>query len=523
MLTEKERTNKEDAGNEDASVSHKPRNPAWKKLLRSIVFLIGLAIILSCASFVMEPKTASTRLTLFFEQDTSYDVMYFGTSHVLNGFIPYELWEEYGITSYNFGANGMHLPSTYWLIKNVLDYAEPKLILIDCSKLSSDTMSSTTIEQAHNVWDAFPLTKNKWLAIEDMFEPEDRLEFLWKFSIYHNRWGELTKNDFHTSYSTNYGAVTYFTVKDPKEFIPIPDSSKSKADTNGVIYLRKTIELCQSRGIEVILTYLPFPASSSKQREANRAADIAEEYGIPYLNFLKMDGIVNFNTDLKDTDHLNFSGACKITSYLGKYFVENYGFSSHKGEEAFQQWNTDYQQYTSETKYRFSTQKSLDANLLLLSNRKYSSAIYIRRDSVLLQDEHFLSLIKNTCPYSDFSRLLTASAEGEEYFLFTDNRNNTFFECIGSETAADAESFLTPIRYETEPDGSRTMSVGDIKYRLESGTSAPDIQIAVIGSASGKIIKTMAFYVTASAQKLTATRGAVLEHVDTGASPDDEN
>ena len=63
-----------------------------------------------------------------------------------------------------------------------------------------------------------------------------------------------------------------------------------------MIYLRKAIELCQSQGIEVVLTYLPFPASATKQKEANLAADIAKEYGIPYLNFLKMENIVDFHT-----------------------------------------------------------------------------------------------------------------------------------------------------------------------------------------------------------------------------------
>lgn len=516
-------TKKEKAEEKNTPAPQKPQNAAWKKLLRCTVFLVLLVFIVSGISFVLERKSAKTRLTQFFEQDTSYDVMYFGTSHVLNGFIPQELWEEYGITSYNFGGNGMHLPATYWLIKNILDYTAPKLILIDCSKLSSDTMSNTTIQQGHSIWDAFPLTKNKWLAIKDIFEPEEQLEFLWKLSIYHNRWEELTKDDFKVSYSVNHGAITYFNVATPKKFVPIPDSSKSGADTNGVLYLRKAIELCQSRGIDVILTYLPFPASSSKQKEANRAADIADEYGIPYLNFLKMDGIVDFNTDLKDADHLNFSGACKITSYLGAYFMENYGFSSHKGEEAFRQWDTDYNQYASTTQSRFSWQKDLAGNLLQLSNQKYSSAIHIRKDSALWQDEQIFWLIKNIPSLGGLEKISTAAENGDEYFLFADNRNGTFLECIGAETALETGTFLIPVCYETSADDGHTLSIGEMKYQFGNGASDADIQIAIIDNATGRIIKTMSFNVTVTAQKVTATRGQFLENINAASPADDKN
>ena len=84
------------------------KNGAWKKLLRSILFVTGLTFLIFMVSFILEGKSAKARLSLFFKQETSYDAMYFGTSHVINGFLPQELWEEYGITSYNFGGNDIY-------------------------------------------------------------------------------------------------------------------------------------------------------------------------------------------------------------------------------------------------------------------------------------------------------------------------------------------------------------------------------------------------------------------------------
>lgn len=45
------------------------------------------------------------------------------------------------------------------------------------------------------------------------------------------------------------------------------------------------IEDCQDRGIEVVLTYLPFSAAPVQQMTANYIYDIAEEYNVGYINF----------------------------------------------------------------------------------------------------------------------------------------------------------------------------------------------------------------------------------------------
>ena len=78
----------------------------------------------------------------------------------------------------------------------------------------------------------------------------------------------------------------------------------------GEAYLRRMIESCRKRGIDVLLTYLPFPASDLCMKEARRVYDIAEEYGIPYVNFLDEDEVISYEYDLHDNySHLNVSGA----------------------------------------------------------------------------------------------------------------------------------------------------------------------------------------------------------------------
>lgn len=483
------------------------RSASVKKLVRAVVFLAGLAVMLNWISAVFRYKNSDKRFMPFFEQEADYDVLFFGTSHVIDAVLPLELWDEYGIASYNFGGYGMHLPATCWLIENVLDYTTPKLIMIDCSNLSSEVMSNTTVRQAHNTWDAFPLTRNKLRAFQDLLDPKDLLEFTWKFSIYHDRWEELTWEDFEPVYSIERGAVPQREVAVPADFIPISDSRKTKDNTAGARYLRRAIELCQSRGIEVLLTYLPFPAPAYRQKEANLAADIAAEYGVRYVNFLKTEGIVNYHTDCNDAaSHLNLSGARKITSWLGRYMLENYGISDHRGEEAYAAWDKDYTQHVLDDQSWIPIQKTLDTYLMLLADKNIGCCIYVSEGSRLLQDSRTLQLLSNVTVHASPSKLADAAGSSTEYFLFADNRSGRLWEGVGSGAFVNAETPAAQVRYEVREDGRHTLFFNSVEYPVGDSASSADIQIIVFDSRDGNLIDTASFVVDRASLSLKATR-----------------
>ena len=161
---------------ESAENKKEPHDAAWKKILRFGVFLAGLIFMVSYLDSVFQYKEAPKRFRLFFEdKEAEYDVMFFGTSHVIDSVSPLELWDNHGITSYNFAGYGMNMPTLYWLIQNVLEYKTPKLVVIDCSRISKTNLYGT-VYQTHNVFDAFPLTKTKADAIFELFEPGILLE-----------------------------------------------------------------------------------------------------------------------------------------------------------------------------------------------------------------------------------------------------------------------------------------------------------------------------------------------------------
>lgn len=382
-----------------------------KKAARAIIFTAGFVWIFLSLTKLMQYKAAITRMEPFFDIGEPVDVMLFGTSHVIDGILPYELWGGYGISSYNFGNNAARIPLTYWKMMNVFDYQVPKLVIVDCSYLSSNSKLCTTLQQSHNILDGFPLSKTKIAAINDLFEEEDKQEFLWPFSVYHNRWDELTKADFVTTYNDELGATPYYTVSVPAVYEKLPEGTKISNKTVAMEYIGKLVTSCRERGVEVLLTYLPCPANAKRQKEANSMVELAEQYGVGCINFLDLD-VVDFTTDCKDADsHLNASGAKKVTKYLGDYIREHYDIPDHSTDREFSGWKKKYATYLSNKFETLDSQKLLSSYLLLLADQDLHSLVYVREDSAVLRDARLSGLLENIRQYGNQSKIQILSPD----------------------------------------------------------------------------------------------------------------
>ena len=381
---------------------------------------IGITRILSCLAvasmvlFVMlkmtdlvERKDSIYKYKPFFEHKDEFDVLFMGTSHVINGAYPMELWKDYGITSYNFGGHANEIPTTYWIMENALDYCTPKVMVIDCLNVENNYMTSENMDFVHISFDAFPLSRTKIRAVYDLMDntwfdeqiedkqiiKKTKLGLLWNYSIYHNRWDELSEYDFVDDRTAEYGAESVAIIAQPNEKLDIPRPVKFRGYTAGDEYLRRMIEDCQRRGIEVLLTYIPFPASEDREKSSNKVYDLAEEYGVRYINFLDLD-IVNYDTDVYDSmSHLNVSGARKVTKYLGEYLKENYDLPDHR-ESADSHWIDDYYRYEAAKLGLMDSSKELNNLLLVLADEHIAFTMTIE-DPAILANEETLKLLDN--------------------------------------------------------------------------------------------------------------------------------
>ena len=105
-------------------------------------------------------------------------------------------------------------------------------------------------------------------------------------------------------------------------------------------YMNHIIWICRDYGADLLLLGTPSPENYSYKRH-NTLQAYADEHGLTFVDLnLQLEDIgIDWNKDSLDNgDHLNLSGAEKVTSYLGKYLAENYQLQVHRGDTAFQAW-----------------------------------------------------------------------------------------------------------------------------------------------------------------------------------------
>lgn len=364
---------------------------------------VTLTLVMFCA-FVLSRKDSRFKSKPFFTEKQDIDVFFLGTSHGVNAFFPMELWEDFGIVSYNLSYHNALLPMQYWVLKNALNYKKPKLVVIDLFWLSSSYKSDPSLfGTVHTVFDEFPLIWDKVLMANDILDddipaarnPKAKFGLLFPFSVYHTRWTEFYTDNFNIG--VEKGAESRIAVNTiAVSFEPIERDNKISEDSIGIIYLKKIIELCKDKEIDILPVYLPFAAWASCQREANAGYSIAKNYKINYLNFLEHIDILDFDTDLYDSvGHLNPSGARKVNDYLGKYILENYNIQNKKENPLYKKWHDDYNEYREFKISNLKAQTSLETYLMLLSDKHFTSKIEIYKPEVL-QNKIHLSLIKNS-------------------------------------------------------------------------------------------------------------------------------
>ena len=373
----------------------------FKRIISCLVVVCLTAAILTGLTSLTEKKSSLEKYTQFFEQDADFDVLFLGSSKVINGIMPMELWNDFGIVSYNFGGHSNSIPTSYWVLRNALDYTTPKLVVLDCFGSNTNSLIHENFYYSHLSFDAFPISATKIQAALDLITPErvadfqaKRMEMLWNFSIYHSRWNELTENDFRPKFTYQKGAEFRSNVSIPAEMATVSPDLKNTQEKNGIQYLIKTIELCRERGIDILLVSLPFPASEQTLIASNTVADVAKQYNVEYLNYFDMD-IVDFRTDMYDrSSHLNPSGARKVTDHLGHILTQRYGIPDQRNNPDYQVWYQDAVEYQKEKVALFDNAASAWCYWMLLADDDFSFVAELS-ESDLQQDAVLTALLRN--------------------------------------------------------------------------------------------------------------------------------
>ena len=369
-----------------------------QRAVSCLLFAVLLAAAVAKCADVLEHKDARIKYTPFYDSKTNFDVIFLGTSNMWNHVLPMEMWKQYGIASYNWGYANCTPAENYYLLREIIKYTSPKVVVMDVygimeyNHYENGKYKTDAIEQQHVQFDSLPFSINKIAAARDVFDNyENNEDFLWNFIMYHNRWTELGKQDFEYDITTEKGA-SFLTGLGTASFSPIPENEYIPIDSVCYPYFLGTIEYCMEQGIEVLCVSIPFAAGVMQQKIANSIGGIVEEYpNCSYVNMLTKD-IVDYNTDVCfDNKHLNYSGAKKVTAWLGRYLADHYSLGDYGSDSS---WKEDYAAYREYKRTKLLEQSTLAAYLIQLTDDDYSVEAEISNSS-LLDSEMLTKLFDN--------------------------------------------------------------------------------------------------------------------------------
>lgn len=337
-------------------MTHKKKYTERIVLIVSFVLLFVLTF--TAAHHVFLQKWNCEHLSTFVdEKKNTLDVLFLGSSHMYKSIMTMEMWNRFGIASYNLGTSEQSIPSSYHLLKMALNRQKPKLVVLDLYMLSLEK-KYLSAARIHHVFDNMPRSVEWYQGVFDLIPEQQRLEYIIPFSTYHSRWTDLNKKDFRPITSTQKGSEYAIGIEAFQPYTLIPETQTNTIPDIPADYLKRIIELCKNEGIELHLVVLPYPNPTQSEQEYYHSAEmLAWELNVPFDNLLRSaDAIgLDFETDFVDYSHLNMMGAYKTTAYLGELIQDKYQIPDHRNNPDYAYWHDDYQAYIDECYQKLST------------------------------------------------------------------------------------------------------------------------------------------------------------------------
>ena len=326
-----------------------------KRVSKMVVLLLCTVFLFICVNDTLAFKSSDgvTPIKDFYHYPKdSIDVLLLGTSHMGTDIDAATLYDEYGIASYCLWGSMQPLWNSYFYLKEALKTQTPRLVILETYAAGYENEFSDYSRIVKNV-SGMKLSQNKIEAIK-VSAPEDLWDdLILQLPVSHTRYDELTETDFRyypwsaedlVNKHTHSACDDIFPCKRPD----LENVTESKAILpKNEEYLIKIIRLLQEKQIPLLFICSPCPISQEAQMKQLRVQEIAEENGVPFVDYNQMyDEIeLDFQSDFRDKVHLNYNGNQKVTLHLGRYLTDHFDLPDRRGNEDYKSWQ-EFAQWT---------------------------------------------------------------------------------------------------------------------------------------------------------------------------------
>ena len=320
-----------------------------KNVVKVVGFLCILSIILvKINSFLCFRYTDGiVQMEHFYTlDDDTVDVLVLGSSHAFVSVNPTQLYEEHGIAAYNLGASMQSMWSTYYTMREALQYQTPDLIVLDVYRLVEPFNYSKESKMIKSTY-GMRFSWNKYQSIYQSLENPtvgETLLHMMEFPAYHSRYEEVLQGNREGEW---YADENYKGAHPLTETMPMERPNHSHITEQGgieqktMLYFEKILMLAKEHEIPVLLINTPYIMGEGDKKIYNSLEVYLQNQKIydevAYVDYnQKYDELgLDFSADFADYDHMNINGIAKFNEALGMYIKDNYELEDRRGNPAF--------------------------------------------------------------------------------------------------------------------------------------------------------------------------------------------
>lgn len=308
-------------------------------LCLSLIFILGFVYVFGR---ILEPKytTESLEGNLIGEYYddvgvVKHDVVFLGDCEVYESVIPPVMWDEYGISSIVRGSPQQLVWQSYFLLEDTLRYETPDTVVFNVLALKYGCPQNEAFNRM--TLDGMRWSSAKAESIRaSLTDDETFISYVFPLFRYHDRIGELTKDDFTYAFSDR-PTVSFGGYLLQTEVKPMQDDGVSpdplldpELPSESMKWLDKMVELCESHNIRLIL--MKSPANSWHywwyDEWDEQICAYAADRQLEYINMTSDETLADLGIDwTRDTYdggvHLNVYGAEKVTRFFGNYLSQS--------------------------------------------------------------------------------------------------------------------------------------------------------------------------------------------------------
>lgn len=302
------------------------------KILKIVVFICAVFTIIGVLSVMVNPDNTGAGVDKFdkvvidadSENENSIDVVVIGDSEAYRSIIPPEMYRKYGFTSYVAASPAQKTYQSYDMLEAILERQKPRVCILEPNVLFRD----------------YSIVSSVWPRFERTFP-------IFK---YHNAWKGVFDSDYKyddLSFDSFKGYRYIDSVKATKNVnYMVQTDSTEPISTSNTNDFRRIYELCEKNDIKLLVLRTP-SIKNWNYAKYDAVRQLAEKYKVKFIDLNMDDSIgIDWTQDTYDKgDHLNYSGAEKVTNFLGAYLDKRYDLPDHRGDKEYASWEKSVEKY----------------------------------------------------------------------------------------------------------------------------------------------------------------------------------